>query len=294
MNIKEFETDLIRFRDMQRSPDSGAVDDQTLPAAETALSIEMLQSLSQDAKGVHEQMKTHATALREQLYRDWPGNPLISRASLFGPLGLANKEVRWTKSIAWMVTPGVSSSPLRREAHRVLIEKLLEIPLVEKDAEHWIVEDEHFVCSDEMKGRIDIYLEGHSGNKLYRVGIEAKVQASESHSQLSKYQTALEVRKPEGNVRMAFLTPTGKVASTGDQSVRPIAYDEFLKWMLLVLKDHPEDEAAPFVHLLLADMARDLCKSRGIDHRAGSSAVSIRLMQIANDFLGNEGEHRDH
>jgi len=294
MNIKEFETDLIRFRDMQRAPDFGAVDVQTLPTVVTALSVDMLQLLSQEAGCVHEQLKARATELRKQLYLDWPGNPLISRASLFGPLGLANKEVRWTKSIAWMVTPGSGSSTLRRAAHRVLIDNLLTLSLCPQDAEQWIVEDEHFVCSDKTKGRIDIYLEGPSGNTLYRVGIEAKVHASESDSQLSKYQTVLKSDAPNEIVLMAFLTPTGRDTLTGDQEVRSIAYDEFLKWMLPVLRAHPEDEAAPFVHLLLADMARDLCKSRGVDHAAGSSEVSIRLMQIAKDFLPNEGEHRDH
>jgi PD-(D/E)XK nuclease superfamily len=256
-------------------------------SARTELKIDELRAISESAVLVHEEMKAEAEHLLGRLRDDWPQNPLISRASLFSPLGLNRKELVWTKAIAWVLSSGPRSSALRQHAHRVFVGTLLGKEISATESLRWTAEAEHQVFIEERPCRIDVYLEGPINDVKHRIGVEAKVDATESSGQVLKYQKALAARIPRGEVVMVLLTPNGRSASSG-RDVLAISYEQFLDCMLPVLRDHPNDEAAPFVHLLLADMARELTRKGGMHHGTQYPELSMRLIKLAQQLLGTE------
>lgn len=301
MNIEFLMRDLDRFRSLIGERALRVEPEQQSKASSKPLPMEELKLLSEAAEKIHQQLQSKATDLMTKLKTNWPQNPLISRASLFGPIGVDTKEVLWTKAIAWMLTPGTASTALRRKAHAVFVARILGLNecLSDADANTWTTDAEYAIFEPEgRKGRVDIYLEGKIGEAVYSIGIEAKVKAAESKQQVARYQKALEEHSKSNSACLVFLTPGGKVAVTGDGHHLNMSYEELLELMLPVLRAHPEDEAALFVQLLLADMARgdmarDKQHAKGANHGGTAAQMSARLMKIADDYLTDEREQKN-
>lgn len=228
-----------------------------------AVTPEHLRELGRQLTSLRSTILSQATALRRQLDQEWPGNPRLCEASLFGPLALRNKEVPLTNALAWTITPRGGATSLRCALLAATIALVLQRSVSPENVAKWTVRAEEPVDVAGDYGRIDIFAEGHLDSKRHIIAIEAKINAPEGNKQLEKYQRALDARaeelseKDSGTTAIVFLTRAGTV-SRSSNGIIPISYAQLLQAWLPVLRAHEDDVAAPFVRLLLADIARDL------------------------------------
>ena len=258
---------------------------------------ERLSVLAAQLKVVSHNIFMLAQTRRAQLSQDWPGNPRLCDASLFGPLALRNKEVPLTNALAWAMTPHGKAQSLQCALLAATLRLILATSVKPENVAAWKVRTEEPVEVAGEEGRIDIFAEGVLDAKYHLVAIEAKINAPEGKKQLRRYQEALEatarkISDKEGSALTAIAFLTRAATYSGPTSdIRPISYAELLWAWLPVLKKHEDDAGAPFVRLLLSDVARDLADMHLGSQLGMNGSCLPRHLDVGPTLRAKESQH---
>lgn len=200
--------------------------------------------------------------LRQHLARLPADDPLVSPVSLFGTMDYGRLETAQTRALAWLLDDREHGF-----GHR-LLEALLQYLIEDNEMRlarvDW-VESEYIIEADAISGdggRIDALAKGQwiaAGNEApWLLVIEAKIDAQEGDSQLSRYDAWLARHHGLAAIVRVFLTPNGRAPETSLVEWRCLSFAELAG----VFRRISGLQEAPGYHLLryyLTGLLRDVC-----------------------------------
>lgn len=156
---------------------------------------------------------------------------LETTPDLLGPMEYVRYEPIYTRVLAWALTPSVQPGGLGDAPLRALLEWLASAAPVRVPSADEAIGAVTVVAEKGLGkfGRADVWLELRD----VVIVIEAKVDASEGHEQVSKYRRAVDRYAPGKEALLVFLTPDGD-DSTSDEVAVPLSFEELLRlWLPL-------------------------------------------------------------